>query len=134
MILGEPTKLQSQFRLTYSMILNLLRVEALKIEEMIKRSFSENSAQAMLPEHQQEMIRSEEDLKKLKKPECSVCEKDLEQFHALCTEFKQLNSDVLLWSLKTRHAKTVLQHRRIAVVQEKVCLLQYHLNSITNCI
>jgi antiviral helicase SKI2 len=43
MMLGEPTKLRSQFRLTYNMMLNLLRVEALKIEEMIKRSFSENA-------------------------------------------------------------------------------------------
>ena len=41
MMLGIPGKLQSQFRLTYNMILNLLRVEALWIEEMIKRSFSE---------------------------------------------------------------------------------------------
>jgi hypothetical protein len=52
MILGLPTKLESQFRLTYTMILNLLRVEALKVEEMIKRSFSENSAQKLLPEQQ----------------------------------------------------------------------------------
>lgn len=52
MMLGQPTKLASQFRLTYNMILNLLRVEALKIEEMIKRSFSENVAQKMLPEHE----------------------------------------------------------------------------------
>ena len=33
--------LQSQFRLTYTMILNLLRVEALRVEDMMKRSFSE---------------------------------------------------------------------------------------------
>jgi antiviral helicase SKI2 len=50
MLLGKPTKLQSQFRLTYNMILNLLRVEALKVEEMIKRSFSENSSQKLLPD------------------------------------------------------------------------------------
>lgn len=50
MILGTPSKLQSQFRLTYNMILNLLRVEALRVEEMIKRSFSENAAQRLLPE------------------------------------------------------------------------------------
>ena len=37
--LGVPTKLESQFRLTYNMILNLLRIEALKVEEMIKYSF-----------------------------------------------------------------------------------------------
>ena len=28
MMLGKPTKLESRFRLTYNMILNLLRVEA----------------------------------------------------------------------------------------------------------
>lgn len=52
-ILGTPTKLESQFRLTYTMILNLLRVEALKVEEMIKRSFFEHSTQTQLPEKQQ---------------------------------------------------------------------------------
>ena len=57
MILGTPGKLQSQFRLTYNMILNLLRVEALKVEEMIKRSFSENASQLMLPEQQKQVIR-----------------------------------------------------------------------------
>ena len=55
-ILGTPTRLQSQFRLTYNMILNLLRVEALKVEEMIKRSFSENASQKLLPEHQKEVL------------------------------------------------------------------------------
>ena len=50
MILGKPGRLSSQFRLTYNMILNLLRVEALRVEEMIKRSFSENAAQRLLPE------------------------------------------------------------------------------------
>lgn len=34
------------------MILNLLRVEALKVEEMIKRSFSENASQRLLPDQQ----------------------------------------------------------------------------------
>lgn len=54
-MLGTPGKLQSQFRLTYNMILNLLRVEALRVEEMIKRSFSENSSQKLLPEHQKQV-------------------------------------------------------------------------------
>ena len=38
---GKPTQLQSQFRLTYSMLLNLLRVEQLRVEDMMKRSFAE---------------------------------------------------------------------------------------------
>lgn len=55
MLLGQATKLSSQFRLTYNMILNLLRVEALKVEEMIKRSFSENASQRLLPEQQRKV-------------------------------------------------------------------------------
>ncbi|WFD05068.1 Antiviral helicase ski2 [Malassezia vespertilionis] len=55
MMLGQSSKLQSQFRITYSMVLNLLRVEALKVEEMIKRSFSENSTQRLLPEQQKKL-------------------------------------------------------------------------------
>jgi antiviral helicase SKI2 len=56
MMLGKPSKLVSQFRLTYNMILNLLRVEALRVEEMIKRSFSENAAQSLAPEQQAKVL------------------------------------------------------------------------------
>lgn len=45
---GTSTKLQSQFRLTYNMILNLLRVEDMSVEDMIKRSFSEFATQRAL--------------------------------------------------------------------------------------
>jgi antiviral helicase SKI2 len=56
MITGKPGKLASQFRLTYNMILNLLRVETLKVEEMIKRSFSESASQQILPDQQKEIL------------------------------------------------------------------------------
>ena len=45
MMQGIPTRLESKFRLTYSMILNLLRVEQLRVEDMIKRSFAELDTQ-----------------------------------------------------------------------------------------
>ncbi|KAG5358369.1 putative ATP-dependent RNA helicase [Yarrowia sp. B02] len=73
MMLGKPTRLKSQFRLTYNMILNLLRIEALKVEEMIKRSFSENANQLLLPEHEASVKSNETLLSKLKKvpyPDC----------------------------------------------------------------
>ncbi|KAL0633558.1 Antiviral helicase ski2 [Maublancomyces gigas] len=60
------------------MILNLLRVEALKIEEMIKRSFSEDSTQTLLPQHEQQMALSEQGLRELKKEACEICVVDLE--------------------------------------------------------
>ncbi len=38
---GRPITLKSAFRLTYNMILNILRVDELRVEEMMKKSFSE---------------------------------------------------------------------------------------------
>ena len=45
MLTGSATKLESRFRLTYGMLLNLLRVEELRVEDMMKRSFSEFNGQ-----------------------------------------------------------------------------------------
>ncbi len=71
MLTGRGVSLESQFRLTYSMILNLLRVEDLKVnlrhtraacasppllvpqvEDMLKRSFAEWRAQRSQPKAQ----------------------------------------------------------------------------------
>ncbi|KAM5469112.1 Antiviral helicase ski2 [Microsporum audouinii] len=90
MILGDPTKLRSQFRLTYNMMLNLLRVEALKIEEMIKRSFSENATQALLPEHQKQVQLSEASLEKIKREPCAICDVDLAACHQAGVEYERL--------------------------------------------
>ncbi|CAF2047691.1 unnamed protein product [Rotaria magnacalcarata] len=45
MILGKSAKLQSQFRLTYSMILNFLRVAECPLEYMVSSSYSEYHSQ-----------------------------------------------------------------------------------------
>lgn len=49
LILGTPTKLASQFRLTYTMILNLLRVDSMPMDKMMAHSFSENASQQLRP-------------------------------------------------------------------------------------
>lgn len=41
---GAPKPLRSQFRLTYNMILNLLRIDELRVEDVMSRSFSEAPA------------------------------------------------------------------------------------------
>lgn len=45
MMTCEPSKLQSQFRLTYGMVLSLLRKESFSVEEVMSRSFKEASYQ-----------------------------------------------------------------------------------------
>ncbi|KXX72911.1 Antiviral helicase SKI2 [Madurella mycetomatis] len=94
MILGEPSKLRSQFRLTYNMILNLLRVEALKIEEMIKRSFSEHATQQLLPEHEKAVKLGEADLAKVKRDTCPVCDVYMDECHQAGEDFKRLTEEL----------------------------------------
>lgn len=94
MILGEPQKLRSQFRLTYNMILNLLRVEALKIEEMIKRSFSEHATQQLLPEHEKAVKLSEADLAKVKRDSCDICDAYMDECHQAAQDYKRLTQEL----------------------------------------
>lgn len=94
MLLGEPSKLCSQFRLTYNMILNLLRVEALKIEEMIKRSFSEHATQQLLPEHEKAVKLSEADLAKIKRDQCDICDPTMDKSHEAAMNYRQLTQDL----------------------------------------
>jgi antiviral helicase SKI2 len=47
------------------MILNLLRVEDFRVEDMIKRSFSEFSSQRLLPEQQKMLQKVETKLRSL---------------------------------------------------------------------
>lgn len=118
MILGDPTKLRSQFRLTYNMILNLLRVEALKIEEMIKRSFSENATQALLPEHEQRVKISEADLAKIKREHCDICDTDLEMCHEASMNYLRLTTDLHLRSLASPIGKRMFSPKRLIVCKK----------------
>ncbi|KAF2178874.1 antiviral helicase [Zopfia rhizophila CBS 207.26] len=118
MMLGDPTKLRSQFRLTYNMILNLLRVEALKIEEMIKRSFSENATQALLPEHEKKVKLSEADLEKVKRKPCKICDVDLELCHQSCMNYQRLTNELHLGMLVNPVGRRVLGPKRLVVYKK----------------
>lgn len=115
MMLGDPTRLRSQFRLTYNMILNLLRVEALKIEEMIKRSFSENATQALLPEQEKQVKLSQVDLAKLERGPCNICDVDLDRFHAAVIAFQSANRLLHLGLLASAVGRRTITAKRLIV-------------------
>lgn len=115
MILGDPTKLRSQFRLTYNMILNLLRVEALKIEEMIKRSFSENATQTLLPQHVKQVALSEANLNKIKREDCKICDKDLSACHEAAIAYKKLTAELHISLLASPVGKRLWSAKRLIV-------------------
>ena len=118
MILGDPTKLRSQFRLTYNMILNLLRVEALKIEEMIKRSFSENATQALLPEQEKQVKVSEADLAKIKREPCDICDMDIDKSHESAMAFQAATVELHSALLGTAVGKQMFSPKRMAVFKK----------------
>ncbi|POS85673.1 antiviral helicase [Erysiphe pulchra] len=115
MILGEPSKLRSQFRLTYNMILNLLRVEALKIEEMIKRSFSEHATQQLLPEHERAVKISEEDLNKIKRDSCDTCDTDLDTCHEAVQTYRSTTADYYHRLLSTPIGRRMFAPKKLIV-------------------
>lgn len=95
-VLGTPTKLLSQFRLTYNMILNLLRIEALRVEEMIKHSFSENSTQTLLPEHQRQVEVLAQELASLPTDSCEICNlKGVSEAYQALTAYVEAYADIV---------------------------------------
>lgn len=90
MMLGTPTKLESQFRLTYSMILNLLRVEQLRVEDMMKRSFSEFHHQKDVGKHKVTIDQLHKQIALIRPIECYLCSVDLERYHESCRDYQCL--------------------------------------------
>lgn len=89
MMLGQPTKLSSQFRVTYSMILNLLRVEHLRVEDMMKRSFGEDHQQSKLGSIRQKLQELYDKVQLMPSLACDICQ-DIESYYNNATTFLQL--------------------------------------------
>ena len=80
-ISNKVSPLESKFRLTYSMILNILRVRHhLRIESMMEKSFVEHKIQLKFNEWLIDKEHLENDLKMVSIPDCSLCKIDLDQF------------------------------------------------------
>lgn len=76
------------------MILNLLRVEQLKVEDMIKRSFSEFHSQKDKVKHKEDMDKLYKEIAKVKDIECYMCSIDLEMYYQTCKDYHQLKKKI----------------------------------------
>lgn len=65
MITGQPMNLESKFRLTYAMILNLFRVESVSVEDMMSHSFKEFETQATKPDTKAQLEKFEQEMSKI---------------------------------------------------------------------
>ncbi|KAL7113884.1 hypothetical protein ACP275_04G086900 [Erythranthe tilingii] len=117
-IVGSATRLESQFRLTYIMILHLLRVEELKVEDMLKRSFAEFHAQKKLPEQQQLLMR------KLAQPtkiiECIKGEPAIEDYYEMYSEAERYSNMITEAVMQSPVSQQHLQPGRVVVVKSQL--------------
>lgn len=125
MLTGSSTRLSSQFRLTYNMILNLLRVEEMSVESMIARSFSEFATQRALTanEYPQLLARGERTLVKLEEKfaygaDSRVGVEDIESYFRACHDLMALNREVLGYIREQEAAalSEILQPGRVLLV------------------
>lgn len=116
-IVGSATRLESQFRLTYIMILHLLRVEELKVEDMLKRSFAEFHAQKKLPEQQQLLMR------KLAQPtktiDCIKGEPAIEEYYEWYSEAEMYSNQISEAVAQSPASQSFLTPGRVVVVRSQ---------------
>ncbi|XP_031567069.1 helicase SKI2W-like isoform X2 [Actinia tenebrosa] len=117
MMLGKPISLHSQFRLTYSMILNLLRVEQLRVQEMMKRSFAEFNAHRDAETIKHEAEKLEAKLSKIESVDCLLCNKDLMSYHQALSELTVLREQIKVAVLSTSFAQKALLPGRIITLE-----------------
>ncbi|TPX31912.1 hypothetical protein SmJEL517_g04858 [Synchytrium microbalum] len=116
MILGTPTKLESQFRLTYNMILNLLRVQVLRVEDMIRSSFSENAGQQQLPQRQRDFEEAQKILAGIPTLPCPICSRDLSKYYDHSSRIMRINEEVRERVMKSPMGAKVLIPGRVVVL------------------
>jgi len=124
MLTGSATKLESQFRLTYNMILNLLRVEDLKVEDMLKRSFAEFHAQRCAPDEQKAIIAGQNALVKLQEKPWPVSNMDstkeeVEHYVDISLRAERLGSQIQEDVMLSRGAMAALTNGRIVLIEKK---------------
>jgi len=115
LIVGKPTRLESQFRLTYTMILHLLRVEELKVEDMLKRSFAEFHAQKNLPEKEKLLLQM------LRQPtrtiECIKGEPSIEEYYEVALEAEKHRESITQAIMQLPNSQQFLTPGRLVVVK-----------------
>jgi antiviral helicase SKI2 len=116
MMQGKPSMLESKFRLTYSMILNLLRVEQLRVEDMMKRSFMEINSQKKQSHYKERVEQLKKEVEGMP-PLTGALFQELERFYTLAAEYTELKSGI--WRLLLSHpvAAKALVPGRVLVVK-----------------
>ncbi|KAB0400292.1 hypothetical protein E2I00_011753 [Balaenoptera physalus] len=128
MMMGKPSQLQSQFRLTYTMILNLLRVDALRVEDMMKRSFSEFPSRKDSKAHEQTLAELTKRLGALEEPDVTGQLVDLPEYYSCGEELTETRSLIQRRIMESVNGLKSLSAGRVVIVKN-----QKHHNALGPC-
>uniref|UniRef100_A0A2K5QMN5 Superkiller complex protein 2 n=1 Tax=Cebus imitator TaxID=2715852 RepID=A0A2K5QMN5_CEBIM len=119
MMMGKPSQLQSQFRLTYTMILNLLRVDALRVEDMMKRSFSEFPSRKDSKAHEQSLAELTKRLGALEEPDVTGQLVDLPEYYSWGEELTETQHMIQRHIMESVNGLKSLSAGRVVVVKNQ---------------
>ncbi|XP_049848749.1 uncharacterized protein LOC126316695 [Schistocerca gregaria] len=120
MISGRATKLESQFRITYNMILNVLKMgDGFRIEDMIKRSFFESYNQKDSSNYQERLKRIRSKIDNTPPLICKLGYGDpapMVEYYELTEARHQLNKQIQAWLIQSNYFKEMLCPGRVVVI------------------
>ncbi|KMR05009.1 helicase ski2w [Lasius niger] len=116
MMCGEPQTLESKFKVTYSMLLNLRRVnESVTVEAMMRKSFKESPLASQEATYNSELRKVERELSNL--PTLTEMQKKLSMFYQVAVDYledvKFLNP--YLFESKKKLAKALTEGRILLI-------------------
>ncbi|XP_033217646.1 helicase SKI2W isoform X2 [Belonocnema kinseyi] len=124
MMCGEPQSLESQFKITYSMVLHLRRLsETVSVKDMMRRSFKEASSLVKEKQMKAALEKIEESL--AKSPTLSLCQQELGEFYETAIEYLRIWSSFRPHMLSTKRAVKNLVEGRVLLVS-----FQFHYNKL----
>ncbi|PIK60838.1 putative helicase SKI2W [Apostichopus japonicus] len=91
--------LSSQFRLTYTMILHVLRVSEIRVEDMMRHSFLEFDALEAQADNKEKAKTLASELQTMEDVDCYLCNIDLKEYYSGCkflTEARRKFQNILL--------------------------------------
>lgn len=121
LLTGTATTLSSQFRLTYNMILNLLRANDLSVEDMIKRSFSEFHMQRAISVNDisKRLVKCERSLKTLQEKKQGLLE-DLDSASSTANAIDPVDARNVLMSIEDLYSSLVSSEQSLFTLLEGV--------------
>ncbi|XP_059150961.1 superkiller complex protein 2-like [Physella acuta] len=111
---GRQSHLRSKFRLTYSMMLNMMRYQRADVQEMMRKSFHEFHTKR---EAARQLLDISKKMDTLQGVECRYCQTDLGEYYQKCTEYYNLQEQLMTQVLSVPAGLELMAPGRLLLVK-----------------